>query len=76
MTAAPTSSSLDFLDRGIHTRRALQSAIRARWSKFTEFEVEALADNNDLVNQVAIKYGLEISRARREVDVVLQGRKL
>ncbi len=63
-------------DRTIDARRTLHAAIKSRWSKFTDFELEALADNGDLVNQVAIKYGLELSRARREVEGVLKGRKV
>jgi hypothetical protein len=55
---------------------ALQAAIRARWGKFTEFEVGALADKGDLVNQVAIKYGLELWQARRDVEALLNGRKI
>ena len=69
-------SSADSSERRIHERLALQAAIRARWSKFTDFEVGALADTGDLVNQVAIKYGLEPSEARREVEALLNGRKV
>ena len=70
------SSSTDSTERRIHERLALQAAIKARWTKFTDFEVGSLANTGDLVNQVAIKYGLELSRARREVEVLLNGRKV
>ena len=76
MAVVPISSSADDPNRRMHARRALHAAILARWSKFTDFEVGALANTGDLVNQVAIKYGLEPSRARREVDDLLKGRKV
>jgi hypothetical protein len=76
MAPAPICSSGDDPDRRMHARRALHAAIRARWSKFTDFEVGALANTGDLVNQVAIKYGLDLSRARYEVENLLQGRKV
>ena len=74
--AISTSSAPDDPDRRMHARRALHAAIRARWSKFTDFEVEALADTGDLVRQVAIKYALELSQAQREVEELLKGRKV
>jgi hypothetical protein len=74
--AASISSSADDHDRRLHARRALHAAIRARWSKFTDFEVEALANTGDLVNQVAIKYGLDLPLARRDVEGLLMGRKV
>ena len=76
MTVAHSSPMTDLSDQRANSRRALLAEIKARWSRFTEFEVSALADNGDLVNQVALKYGLEPSRAWRDVDVLLKGRKL
>ena len=76
MTNLHSASSPDSSERRIHERLALQVAIRGRWPKFTDFEVGALADTGDLVNQVAIKYGLELSRARSEVEALLKGRKV
>ncbi len=76
MAIAHGSSSTDHSDRRIDARRALHAAIKGRWSKFTDFELGALADTGDLINQVAIKYGLELSRARREVEGLLNGRKV
>lgn len=76
MPGAPRSSAPDLSDRSVDARRALYAAIKLRWSKFTDFELEALADNGDLINQIAIKYGLELSRARREAEELLGGRKV
>lgn len=76
MTSFTGQSLSDGSDRRVHERLALRAAIRVRWAKFTDFEVEALADTGDLVNQVAIKYGLELSRARTEVEALLKGRRV
>jgi hypothetical protein len=76
MTVAYGTSSPDLSNRTADARRALHAAIKARWSKFTDFELGALADTDDLINQVALKYGLEPARARREVEGLLKGRKL
>ena len=70
------TSSGDRSDSRIHAIRALHSDIRARWSRFTDFELGALANTEDLVGQVAIKYGLERARARSEVAAVLKGRRV
>lgn len=76
MVTAPQLQLTDSSDRTIEARRALHAAIKGRWSKFTDFELGALANNRDLANQVAIKYGLELSRARAEVEGLLKGRKV
>jgi hypothetical protein len=76
MVAASRLQTTDPSDRAVDARRALHAAIKTRWSKFTDFELGALSDNGDLVNQVAIKYGLELSRARTEVEGLLKGRKV
>ena len=70
------TSSSDRLDSRINAMRALHGDIRARWPRFTDFELGALANTEDLVNQVAIKYGLEPARARCEVAGVLKGRRV
>ena len=76
MVTALRLQATDTSDRSADARRALHAAIKARWSKFTDFELGALAHNGDLANQVAIKYGLELSRARTEVEGLLKGRKV
>jgi len=69
------TSSADRSDSRIHAIRALHAVIRARWPRFTDFELGALANTEDLVNQVAIKYGIELTRARSEVAGVLKGHR-
>ena len=75
VTPVGTSSS-DRVDARITAIRLLHRDIRGRWPRFTDFELGALANTEDLVNQVAIKYGLERARARSEVANLLKGRKV
>jgi len=70
------TSTSDRSDSRIIARRSLHGDIRTRWPRFTDFELGALANTEDLVGQVAIKYGLERTRARSEVAQVLKGRKV
>ena len=70
------SVTSDHLPSSADNRRALRASVKAKWSKFTDFEIGALADNADLINQVTIKYGLELTRAKVEVADFLKGRKI
>jgi hypothetical protein len=58
------------------TRQAVFGEIRMKWGKFSEQDLSALQDNNDLVMQRAAKYGLENAQAQREVDALMKGRQL
>lgn len=53
----------------------MHAAVKTRWSRLNDFELEAVAGNDYLVNQVAIKYGVELSGARTEVEELLRGLK-
>jgi hypothetical protein len=55
-------------DRSQGNRRKVGKILRTRSS--------ALKDNDDLVNQVVAKYGLEKVQAQRDVDVLLEGRHI
>ena len=50
--------------------------IRATWGKFSEEDLSALKDNNDLVTQRAAKYGIENIQAQHDVDALLNGRQI
>ena len=57
-----------------NTKMAIMKEIRAKWSHFTEQDVNALKGKAELVNQVAAKYGLEQAQAQKDVDALLKGR--
>jgi hypothetical protein len=58
------------------TRQIVCNEIRLKWGKFSDQDLSALKDNNDLVTQLAAKYGLEKAQAQRNVDAVMKGRQI
>ena len=50
--------------------------IGAKWNKFSEQDLSALKNKDDLVSQVVAKYGLEKVQAQRDVDTLLKGRQI
>ena len=52
--------------------------ISAKWDKFFEQDLSSLKGNNDLVTQLAAKYGLEKAQAQRDVDslILMKGRQI
>jgi hypothetical protein len=52
------------------------NAIHSKWSKFSKQELDALKTDDELVIQVAAKYGIEQDAARRDVDALMDGRSL
>ena len=57
-----------------NTKMMVMKDIRAKWSHFSEQDVNALKGKAELVNQVAAKYGLEQAQAQKDVDALLKGR--
>ena len=63
-------------DMSAETSQMVRSEVGAKWSKFSAQDLFALKDRDDLVSQVASRYGLERSEAQRDVDSVLKGRQI
>ena len=57
-------------------KKAVHIAIHAKWSKFSEHDMTALKNKDDLVTQVVSKYGLDKAVAQSEVDALLKGRSI
>ncbi|MBI1211776.1 MAG: hypothetical protein GC190_09965 [Alphaproteobacteria bacterium] len=57
-------------------KQAVLKDIHAKWNKFSEQELAALTGRDDLVTQVAAKYGQEKGLAQRDVDALLKGRTI
>lgn len=55
-------------------KQALLKEIQAKWTKFSEPEVAALKNRDELISQVRSKYSLDAPQADREVDGLLNGR--
>jgi hypothetical protein len=58
------------------TKEIVFNEIRTTWGKFSDEDLSALKDNNDLVTQLAAKYGIENTQAQRDVDTLLNGRQI
>jgi hypothetical protein len=58
------------------TKEVVFNEIRTTWGKFSDEDLSALKDNNDLVRQLAAKYGIENTQAQRDVDALLNGRRI
>jgi hypothetical protein len=57
------------------TGQTVRKEIGVKWNKFSEQDLTALKDKDDLVTQVVAKYGLEKAQAQRDVDGLLKGRQ-
>jgi len=57
-------------------KQILLKDIGAKWSKFSEQELSALKNKDDLVTQVVAKYSIDKSQAQRDVDAVMKGRQI
>ncbi|MBL8893669.1 MAG: hypothetical protein JNJ53_03650 [Rhizobiales bacterium] len=49
--------------------------IKAKWDKFSEQDLTALKNKDELVTQVMSKYNVEKPHAVRDVDALLKGRE-
>lgn len=58
------------------TKQILLKDIGAKWGKFSEHELGALKNKDDLVTQVVAKYSIDRAQAQRDVDAVMKGRQI
>ena len=57
-------------------KQILLKDIGAKWGKFSEQELGALKNRDDLVDQVVAKYSLDKAQAQKDVDAVMKGRQI
>jgi len=57
-------------------RDALLNALASKWRRFTWRELNQLESSDELVAQIVVRYGVQEMVAKREVDVLLDGRTL
>ena len=58
------------------TKQILLKDISSKWGKFSEQELGALKNKDDLITQVVAKYSIDKAQAQREVDTVMKGRQI
>jgi hypothetical protein len=57
------------------SNQMIRKDIKAKWDKFSDQDLMALENRDDLVSQVVAKYGLEKLQVQRDVDALLKGRE-
>jgi hypothetical protein len=57
-------------------QQLVRREVGAKWNKFSEQDLSALKDRDDLVREVISRYGIEKNEAQRDVDSVLKGRQI
>jgi hypothetical protein len=60
----------------VKNKQIVLKDIGAKWGKFSEQELGALKNKDDLVTQVVAKYSIDKAQAQRDVDAVMKGRQI
>jgi hypothetical protein len=76
MTNVASNTSQRKAGTAAETKETVFKEIRTTWGKFSEEDLSALKNTNDLVTQLAAKYGIENTQAQRDVDALLNGRQI
>jgi hypothetical protein len=76
MTNMTSAASTAKSATSAETRLAVLKDIRAKWGKFSEADLSALKNNDDLVSQLVAKYSIEKAQAQRDADALLKGRQV
>ena len=58
------------------TREIVLKEISAKWGKFSEQDLSALKDRDDVVAQIVAKYGYDKQQVQRDVDSLIKGRHI
>jgi hypothetical protein len=76
MNAASPNSTPTNTGNSADTKKILLQDIGAKWGKFSNQELQALKNKDDLVAQVVAKYAIDKVQAQNEVDGVMKGRNI
>jgi hypothetical protein len=76
MTNMPSNSAAAKPEAAAETRQIVLKEIGAKWNKFSEQDLSSLKNTDDVVTQVAAKYGLDKAQAQRDVDALIKGRHI
>jgi hypothetical protein len=57
-------------------KQILLKDISSKWGKFSEQELGALKNKDDLVTQIVAKYSIDKAQAQSDVDAVMKGRQI
>ena len=57
-------------------KQILLKDIGSKWGKFSEQELGALKNKDDLITKIVAKYSIDKAQAQRDVDAVMKGRQI
>jgi hypothetical protein len=76
MTNAEPSSAAAKPENAAETRKIVLKEISAKWGKFSEQDLSALKNRDDVVTQIVAKYGFEKQQVESDVDSLMKGRHI
>ena len=76
MTNAAPSSTAAKPENAAETRKIVLKEIGAKWGKFSEQDLSALKNRDDVVTQIVAKYGLEKQQVQSDVYSLMKGRHI
>jgi hypothetical protein len=76
MTNAASNSTAAKPASAAETRQIVLKEISAKWGKFSEQDLSALKNKDDVVTQLVAKYGLDKQQAQSDVDSLMKGRHI
>ena len=76
MTNAASNSPAAKAETSTEMRQIVLKEIGAKWNKFSERDLSALENKDDVVTQVVAKYGLDKAQAQRDVDALMRDRHI
>jgi hypothetical protein len=76
MTNAAPSPPAAKPENAAETRKIVLKEIGAKWGKFSEQDLSALKNKDDVVTQIVAKYGLEKQQVQSDVDSLMKGRHI
>jgi hypothetical protein len=74
-TSNPTAAS-PANPANVETRQIVLKEIGAKWNKFSEQDLSAFKNKDEVVTQVVAKYGLDKAQAQRDVEALMKGRQI
>jgi hypothetical protein len=74
--ASNTNNTTEESRSAAEAKQIVLKEIGSKWSKFSEQELSALKDKDDLVTQVVARYSLGKSQAQADVDALMKGRQI
>jgi hypothetical protein len=76
MTSTASNSASTNPYTSAHTRQTVLKEIGAKWNRFSEQDLSALKNKDDVVTQLVAKYGTDKAQAQRDVDALMKGRQI